>query len=272
MMSAKNADLHVDAFPWPRLPMDLFEEYLRPVIDLLPESLQEYWLVILGAAALVVLLPLAWYKRRLLRALLRLPRRQVREEPKLDEDLANFVPPPGLRGPRRLFIEGVPARLRLVVVAPPGKGATIAETAIGEVLDQVRWGLGAIAREDQAALRVWPVQLSARGFPAVFHRRLHKAEPEGQPSHWVLLAGPTPPRPQSVLLGLVVWTDAATKIGQLTMDAGQWMKTLSIETVENQDEVADPAAPEHAVPPGADGPSVANNSPPVPQTDGEPSA
>jgi hypothetical protein len=50
-----------------------------------------------------------------------LPRRPVREEPRLDEDLANFVPPPGLPGPRRLFIEGVPARLRLVVVAPLGK-------------------------------------------------------------------------------------------------------------------------------------------------------
>jgi hypothetical protein len=255
-----------------RLPMDHLEEFLKPVIDLLPESLQEYWLVVLGAAALVVLLPLAWYKRRLLRALLRLPRRPVREEPQLDEDLANFVPPPGLPGPRRLFIEGVPARLRLVVVAPPGKGATIAETAIGELLDQVRWGLGAIARQDQAALRVWPGQLSAHGFPAVFHRQLHKAEPEGQPSHWVLLAGPTPPRPQSVLLGLAVWTDGATTIGKLTMDAGQWMKTLNIETVEHQEGVADPAAPEHAVPPRAEGPSVANNSWPVPKTDGGPSA
>jgi len=252
--------------------MDHLEEFLRPVIDLLPESLQEYWLVVLGAAALVVLLPLAWYKRRLLRALLRLPRRPVREEPQLDEDLANFVPPPGLPGPRRLFIVGVPARLRLVVVAPPGKGTTIAETAIGEVLDQVRWGLEAIARQDQAAFRVWPGQLSARGFPAIFHRRLHKAEPEGQPSHWVLLAGPTPPRPQSVLLGLAVWTDAATTIGQLTMDAAQWMKTLNIETVENQEGVADPAAPEHAVPPRAEGPSVANTSRPVPKTDGGPSA
>src|SRR5260370_30273230 len=149
-----------------RLPMDHLEEFLRPVIDLLPESLQQYWLAVLGAAALVVLLPLAWYKRRLLRALLRLPSRPVREEPRLDEDLANFVPPPGLPGPRRLFIEGVPARVRLVVVAPPGKGATIAETAIGEGLDQVRRGLGAIAPPGPAAPPGWPRPLSARGFPA----------------------------------------------------------------------------------------------------------
>jgi hypothetical protein len=255
-----------------RLPMDHLVDYLKPVIDLLPESLQEYWLVVFGAAALLVLLPLAWYKRRHLRALLRLPLRPVREEPRLDEDLANFVPPPGLPGPRRLFIEGVPARLRLVVVAPQGKGTTIAETDIREVLDQVRWGLGAIARQDQAALRVWPVQLSAHGFPAVFHRQLHKAEPEGQPSHWVLLAGPTPPRSHPVLLGLAVWTDDATTIGQLTMDAGQWLRTLDIEAAEKQEELADPVLPEPAVPPQAEGPSAADYSQPLQKTEGEPSA
>ncbi len=225
--------------------MDQIEEYLKPVIDLLPEQLQEFWLVLFGLAALILLLPLAWYKRRLLRALIGLPRRPVREEPQLDEDLAQFASPPSLPGLRRLFIEGVPARLRLAVVASPGKGAAIEQTAIEELLDQVRWGLGAMARQDQAALRVWPLQLSAHGFPAVFHRNLHKAEPEGQPSHWVLLAGPTPPRPRSVLLGLALWTDEATTIGHLTMDASQWMKTLHIETMENLEGVEVPAAPEH---------------------------
>src|SRR5229473_3444391 len=149
--------------------MNRIEEFLQPAIDLLPEQLREYWLVIVGTVALIIVLPLAWYKRRLLRALIRLPRRPVREEPKLDEDLAQFAPPLGLLAARRLFIEGVPARLRLVVAASPGKGATINETAIGELLDKVRWGLGAMARQDQAAFRVWPVQLSANGFPSVFH-------------------------------------------------------------------------------------------------------
>jgi hypothetical protein len=255
-----------------RLPMDQIEKYLGPVIQLLPEKLQEYWLVVFGAAALIVLLPLAWYKRLLLRALIRLPRRLVRVELKLDEDLEEFAPPPGLVGSRRLFIEGVPARLRLVVAAPLGKGAALTETAIGEVLDQVRWGLGAIARQDQAAFRIWPVQLSAHGFPAVIHRNIHKPEPEGQPSHWVLLAGPTPLRPHSVLLGLAVFTDQATAIGHLNMDAGQWMKTLSIETVDNQEGVAVPAASEHPAPIGDEGKRAEDNSPPLARTDGGSSA
>jgi hypothetical protein len=252
--------------------MDQIEEYLKPVIDLLPEQLQEFWLVLFGVAALILLLPLAWYKRRLLRALIGLPRRPVQEEPKLDEDLAQFAPSAAPSGPRRLFIEGVPARLRLAVVASPGKGAAIEQTTIEEMLDQVRWGLGALARQDQAAIRIWPLQLSAHGFPAVFHRNLHKAEPDGQPSHWVLLAGPTPPRPRSVLLGLALWTDAATTIGHLTMDASQWMKTLHIETMENLEGVEVPAAPEHSERSLSERQRVKDLSQPQPGSDGGPAA
>jgi hypothetical protein len=250
--------------------MNRIEEFLQPAIDLLPEQLREYWLVLLGTVALIIVLPLAWYKRRLLRALLRLPQRPVREEPKLDENLAQFAPPQGLPAARRLFIEGVPARLRLVVAASPGKGATINETAIGELLDKVRWGLGAMARQDQAEFRVWPVQLSANGFPAVFHRHIRTDAPGGQPSHWVLLAGPTPPRPHSVLLGLALWTDEATTIGNLTMDASQWMKTLHFENLDNAEGDAVPLGPEHAGQLSIEGQETGDPAPP-PKSAGGPS-
>jgi hypothetical protein len=251
--------------------METIERFLSPAINLLPEQLREYWLVVFGTITLVILLPLAWYKRRLLRSLIPLPRRPVREEPKLDEDLGQLAPPPGLQASRRLFIEGVPARLRLVVAASPGKGAAITETGIGELLDKVRWGLGAKARQDEAALRVWPVQLSANGFPAVFHRHVRKDAPEGQPSHWVLLAGPMPPRPHSVLLGMALWTDEATTIGNLTMDAGQWMKTLHLE---NQDtaEAAGSTATAHPEQPVADGQELADRPQTAPNSAAGPTA
>jgi hypothetical protein len=240
--------------------MEQIEEYLKPVIDILPEDLREFWLVIYGTAALIILLPLAWYQRHRLRALIPFPRRPVVEPPKLDEDLTGLAPAPGPTGGRRLFIEGVPARLRMVVVAPLGKGASFEESAIPELLDQVRWGLAALARQDQAALRVWPAQFSAHGFPAVFFRHLHRAEPDGQPSHWVLLAGPTPPRPRSVLLGLALWTDAATAIGHLIMDPSQWMKTLQIETRVTEGAEAS-AALEPPGQPLAEAPGMQNDSP-----------
>jgi hypothetical protein len=213
--------------------MDTIKKYLQPAIDLLPEQLQDYWLVLLGVAALIVLLPLAWHQRRLLRRLIGLPPRPVREEPKLDEELAQLQPPFELLGSRRLFVEGAPARLRLAVMAPLGKGeTTIEETAARDLLDQVRWGLKAIAEQDQTIVRLWPWQRSARGFPAIFHRFMRKPELPGQPSHWVLLAGLTPPRPNSFLLGLVLWTEEVTTMGMLIMDPSQWMKTLHIETAE----------------------------------------
>jgi hypothetical protein len=220
--------------------MDQIKEFLEPVITLLPEPLRDLWLVVLGVIALVILLPLAWYQRRFLRALVGLQPKPPRVEAKLDEYLVNLPPPPPLPGPRRLTVLGLPARLRLVVVAPLGRGATIDETHIDELLNQVRWGLAVIAREDQALVRVWPPQVSAHGFPALFHRRIHKTEPDGQPSRWVLLAGPTPPRPRPVLLGLVLLTDDATNIGQLAVDHSQWMNSLPIEHLE---------APEGASPP-----------------------
>jgi hypothetical protein len=213
--------------------MDTIKRYLKPAIDLLPEQLQDYWLVLVGAAALIVLLPLAWHQRRLLRALIGLPPRPVREEPKLDEELAQLEPSFELMGSRRLFVEGAPARLRLAVVAPLGKGETpLEEAAARDLLDQVRWGLKTVSEHDQTVIRLWPWQRSVRGFPAVFHRHMHKPELPGQPSHWVLLAGLTPPRPHSVLLGLVLWTEDVTTMGMMIMDPSQWMKTLHIETVD----------------------------------------
>ena len=252
--------------------MERIETYLRPVIDLLPKQLQEYWLVVFGTVALVILLPLAWYKRRLLRSLIKLPRRPVRETPKLEEDLGQLVPSPELPVPRRLFIEGVPARLRLAVVASPGKAATITEAHVGDVLDQVRWGLGTVARQDHAVTRVWPLQLSAKGFPAVFHRNMRKAEPEGQPSNWVLLAGATPPRPHSVLLGLALWTDEPTSIGRLILDPSQWIHVLHVEVEESQEGIAIPVASEN--PPASPVAEQAGNNPFVsqPEAEGKPSA
>jgi hypothetical protein len=252
--------------------MEQIETFLRPAIDLLPKSLQDYWLVLVGTVALVILLPLAWYKRRLLRSLIKLPRRAVREMPKLEEDLAQLVPPPELPGSGRLFVEGVPARLRLAVVASPGKSLAITEASVGDVLDQVRWGLGTIARQDHAVIRVWPLQLSAKGFPAVFQRNMRKPEPEGQPSHWVLLAGPTPPRPQSVLLGLALWTDKPTSIGRLILEPSQWIHFLYVETEERLSASASPVA--SASPPPSPVPEQTANNPftSAPEVENRPSA
>jgi hypothetical protein len=139
--------------------------------------------------------------------------------------------PPGSAGVRRLVVEGVPARIRLVVLAPHGMGSTIDESAAEEILNNVIWGLGSIAGQDKPRIVVWPPQLSAHGFAAVFHRLTRKPEPDGQPSRWVLVGGPTPPRPRPILLGLGLWTDEPTTIGRLSMQANQWVSSIHIQSI-----------------------------------------
>jgi hypothetical protein len=247
--------------------MSQIKDVVNQLIDFLSEHRQGYGLVILGAAALIILLPLAWYQRRLLRKLIGLPPRRVREEPKLEEDLARLVPTSSLQRTRRLFVQGVPARLQLAVLAPLGKGATLEASATDEMLNQVRWGLGTIARQDQAAIRIWPLQLSAHAFPAVFHRHMHKGEPDDQPSHWVLVAGQTP-RPRSVLIGLALWTDEATTIGRLSVDASQWMHTLHVEAIETQGTRETLGPPQHSSRAPAEGQAEPDLSPPLSETEG----
>lgn len=223
--------------------MERIREILEPVIDILPEPLRELWLVILGLIALAILLPLAWYQRHNLRRLVGLPRRPPREEPKLDEDLAQLPAPPPPSGRYRLAVEGLPARLRLVVIAPVGKASTVNEKDVEELLNQVRWGLGSVARDDQAVVRFWPAQLSTHGFPALLHRKVKKTEPDDQLSRWVFVAGPTPPRPRSYLLGLVLLTDTPTNVGRLTMEPNQWLRSLHIEMLETPEAAAAARAP-----------------------------
>lgn len=212
--------------------MDELKQTLEPFINRLPEPACEYWWAILGVAALAVLLLVLTLVRRLFRALFgrRRPARALDLGPV--ENLDEYPLPLGPVGRRRLTVEGLPVRLRLVVVAPLGKQGQIREADLPELLDQVLWGLGALYREDSPGVRLWPPQLSSQGFAAAFHRRMHKREPEGQPSRWVLVAGPTPPRPRPVLLGLALWADAVNPIGRLTLEPGQWSSVLRIQDLD----------------------------------------
>jgi hypothetical protein len=246
--------------------MESIQEALQPLIDLLPERLRPYWLAIYGGIALVILLPLAWYKRKFLKALVGIRPRPVKEAPKLDEVLAAYPPPPP-PGSRRLLVEGIPARIRLVVVPPLGKGSFIKEEDIEELLNHLRYGLGSIARQDQAVFRVWPPQLSAHAFPAIFNRLVHSPDPEGRPSRWVLLAGPTPPRPRPLLLGMALLTDEPTTIGRMTMEPSQWVSLLQIHNLETP-EKTEPANPPPPPAPAAQPPRPTDKAPPARKREG----
>lgn len=205
--------------------MESLKEALAPLTNLLPPEAHDYWWAIPAAAALLILLIVSVLVRRLFR---RRPFvRAVDLGPR--ENLDAYPIPLEPAGRRRLSVEGLPVRLRLVVVAPLGSQSEVKEGELATLLDQVLWGLGTIFQQEKPRVQIWPPQLSGQGFVAAFHRRMGRSEPEGQPSHWVLVAGQTPPRPRSVLLGLALWGDVLNPIGRLTLEPNQWAAVLRIQ-------------------------------------------
>ncbi len=143
----------------------------------------------------------------------------------LVEDLSTYPPAP--RGPRHyeLRVLNQPVRLRLVVVAPVGKKQV---GKVDSVLEQVFRGLGEVSIDDKPRIRVWPPQLSLKGFAPTFFRLTHRPEPEGKPSRWVLLAGPARAGGTPVLLGLACQTDSPCQLGLVTLDELQWGEVLRV--------------------------------------------
>jgi len=82
----------------------------QPAKDLLGPHAE---LIVLGAGTVVVVLLLVLLLRAFGGA-----KKPGGSERGLQENLAEYPPPPGPPGPRRLLVEGLPVRLRLVVVAP----------------------------------------------------------------------------------------------------------------------------------------------------------
>jgi hypothetical protein len=211
--------------------MESLRSFLAPLTDWMPAELRdklplEAWWGIYAAATLLALILVILAFRGLVRALFGGRRQPESVEQEPIEDLARFPPLPPLRPGRRLWVYHAPARVRLVVAAPAGKVADLDATAVEALLDAVLPGLGTTATRDHARIRTWPPQLSRDGFIASFHRRTRKPDPDGQASHWVLVAGKAQVGPKPVLLGLALWTEEPTTLGSLHLDAHQWFDAL----------------------------------------------
>jgi hypothetical protein len=147
----------------------------------------------------------------------------------LRENLADFPPAPNKPGPR-LTVNGIPVRVRLVVVCPTGAASDrIATDDLGELLDEVLQGFSGILDRDKPRVKVWPPQLSVTGFAPTFHQVVESPDPEGAKSPWILLAGPARAGGKPMLLGLAVYAETAVKLGRMTLQGKDWQETLRIE-------------------------------------------
>ncbi len=189
------------------------------------------WYVVLGALGLIVLLLLWIILRGLGRAF---SRKQSDEEetPDLTEDLEVLPAAPPLTGDRRLTVDGVPVRLRLIVLAPAGRAYDINPAAVPQILDRILPGLGQICVDDQPQMRIWPFQLSYEGFANQFHNHMSVREKDNEPSRWVLLAGRAQFDRTQVMLGLALQSQKPTTVGRRRLDRHEWAGTLRIRTRE----------------------------------------
>jgi hypothetical protein len=211
--------------------MDFIRKPPEWLLEMLPEGGQEFlknggWWAVLGFGTLIVLLLLWAIASKFLGLFQRRPKKPV--EKVLAEDLSAYPPLPPSTGDRRLLVEGVPVRLRLVVTAPAGIATRINPDAVNKLLDGVLPGLGDIAAHDQPRINTWPPQLSHEGFAHTFHRNTVPPEGENEPSCWVMLAGQAMVNRHQVLLGLALQALKPNTIGRRTLKSHEWASVLRV--------------------------------------------
>ncbi len=212
--------------------MDKLREFLQPLTDFIPTDIRtklplEAWWGIIAIAVVVALLLVFAALRGFFRLLFGRRQKQEVIPPEEIEHLESCPLPP-LSASQILWIYHLPARLRLVVVAPAGTVNDISTSDLPSLFDRVIPGLGTIVSQDKPRIRLWPPQLSKHGFDVTFRRRTQKAEPEGAPSRWVLLAGKANAGGKPILLGLALWTDEPSTLGHLHLEPHQWLDLLRI--------------------------------------------
>ncbi|MCI0378329.1 MAG: hypothetical protein L0215_12040 [Gemmataceae bacterium] len=200
--------------------------------NLFPEGARNFggtygWYAVLIVVGLLLLLLLWAVLTRLLR---RPPEKPTRQS--FEEILNDYPDASPKSGDRQLRFEGVPVRLRLVVVAPSGTGSEVDQEEVEKMLDGVVPGLGEIYKEDLPRLRIWPTQLSHEGFANQFHRNMIVPEPENEPTRWVLVAGRARAGKRQIMLGLALQAVKPTTIARQFIDAHQWALLLKVRVKE----------------------------------------
>ncbi|HWY85490.1 MAG TPA: hypothetical protein VNX28_02135 [Gemmataceae bacterium] len=182
------------------------------------------WYVVLGVGGLVILFIL-WC---LVRAFRSKGYKPSTNQPHLEEALSEYPPLKPSTGDRQLRAEGVPVRMRLVVVAPAGKDGEVSADDVEAMLERVLPGLGEIFRGDKPRIKVWPRQLSYEGFTKHFQRNMLTLEGEGEMSPWILLGGRAKLGTQQIMLGLALQAAKPTTVGRRTLEAHEWPTVLRV--------------------------------------------
>jgi hypothetical protein len=200
----------------------------KAVTDLFPESVRDYALFIVGGAAcfgaLVVLLVLLSVFRFLF-GRRTLPPAKGKS---LEEDLDTYPDLKFASGDKQLRVEGVPVRLRFIVVAPAGTTSEFDLDELKDLLNKLVPGLGDVYKHDKPRVKVWPGQVSYQGFGVQFHKNMDTGAKEGEETRWVLIAGRAKVGKQQVMLGMALQSIKPNTVGRRTIDSHEWASVLRV--------------------------------------------
>lgn len=210
--------------------MEVRQSWWESLFQQLPEPAREYGWVILAAVGVILLLLLwAIFDRLILRTLFGRRSQPVVGEEHLRVDVTKLPTVPPGRTSHRLLAEGVPVRVRLVVLAPLGHGRAHALPDDPTTLfDRVLPGFGQVIRDDGARVTLWPAQVSRAGFAPKFHTLVSTPDPPAAPSRWVLTAGPVRAGDRQFSLGLALEADEPCYLGRQTVTPDRWTWLLRI--------------------------------------------
>jgi hypothetical protein len=219
-----------------------FYRSLRPVTRHLPLPAQDFldsggWLIALaGLAGLVIAWPRVHRKRKHYIARKQKPL-HAREE--AEEHLGFIGDALTALGPKQVLVKGQAARLRLLVLAPSiGSSGRIAPERVVELLDELLPGLSKVAKHDSPRVEAWNDGQTHEGFRRRLAKRMRAPEPEGQPSHWIVVSGEAATAKSPVFIGMAFFSKEATAMRTVEAAAGHWREVLAIRDVPEEERVA----------------------------------
>jgi hypothetical protein len=140
-------------------------------------------------------------------------------------------------GSRQLTVNGLPARLRLVVLAPmTAQTSTLPADTPVRVLDSILPGLSEVAGFDFPRQECWNDPHARDSFRKTLVEGVKVPEPEGAPSCWLLLVGEATTPQGLVHVGLAVISDQPRTDRLIDIAPGQWATVLSLRNVPKSEQ------------------------------------
>jgi hypothetical protein len=216
------------------------KEELAPLTKYLPQPVHDFldaggWYLVFGVLFLIALLWLRSIVNKLRGAFK--AKRKKRKKPRTKEiainlkvKLAKIGEAITDEGPERIIVNGIPARLRLIILSVGSRNSgALHEDMADRVLDWIKPGLAHASTPDYPTVRVWPAYLSADGFSYAVRANVIFPDPEGERSPWGVLIGQVKMGTAIIHVALGFYADQPHTSRTIRITGNQWLNVLNIK-------------------------------------------